>query len=378
MMVRPRKVVASLAKYHPPLEGRAGKLRLDFNENTIGCAPQVVRMLRRALSADGLSRYPEYEECRQKLAQYFGVSADEILLTNGVDDAIKLICDTFVDAGDVLLIPAPTFPMYQFFQSVAGGKTTLVRYNEDLRLPIEQVVAALTRPTRWVALANPNNPTGTLISKDDLKAILRAAPQTLVLVDEAYFDFCGETVLPWINKFPNLVVARTFSKAFGLAALRLGFLFANSELLAMMRRAHAVYPVNSLALVCALEAIQQEGYVHRYAQAVCASRAELCRALDALGVPYAPSAANFVLTRVGEKASAIARSLREQGILVRDWSYDPLLRRYLRITVGSRAQTRRLIEVLKSQRHLILRGGTSNGSGHWGEFATYSPTGYFA
>jgi histidinol-phosphate aminotransferase len=374
-MIRPRKVVESLPKYHPPLEGRAGKLRLDFNENTIGCSPHVLRMLRRALSADWLSRYPEYEECRQTLAKYFGVAPDEVLFSNGVDDAIKLVCDTFVDPGDVLLIPAPTFPMYQFFQSVAGGKTTLVHYDENLHLPVEKILTALTNRTRWVALANPNNPTGTLISKGDLRTILRAASDTLVLVDEAYFDFSGETVLPWINDFPNLVVTRSFSKAFGLAALRMGFVFANSKLLAMMRRAHGAFPVNSLALACALEAGKEEDYVRRYAQIVRASRAELCRALDALGVPYAPSAANFVFTRVGEKAPEIAHRLRHRGILVRDWSYDPHLRNYLRITVGSAAQTRLLIEELQRHEPLLDR---RDGSGAWREFATYSPTGHFA
>jgi len=374
-MVRPRKAVESLPKYHPPPEGRAGKLRLDFNENTIGCAPQVVRMLRRALNADWLTRYPEYEESRQALAKYFGVSADELLFSNGVDDAIKLICDTFVDTGDILLIPAPTFSMYAFFQSVAGGRTTLVRYNEDLRLPVEKILTALTKRIRWIALANPNNPTGTLMPKDDLRSILRAAPQTLVLVDEAYFDFSGETVLPWINRFPNLVVTRTFSKAFGLAALRLGFVFANARLLAKMRSAHGVYPVNSLALACALEAVKQEDYVRRYAQAVRASRTELCRALDAMGVPYAPSAANFVFVRFGEQAPEIAHRLREQGTLVRDWGYDPHLRDYLRITVGSTVQTRLLIGQLKRHQHLMEKGDPSRA---WREFATYSPTGYFA
>jgi histidinol-phosphate aminotransferase len=374
-MIRPRKAVESLPKYHPPLEGRAGKLRLDFNENTIGCAPQVLRTLRRALNSDWLSRYPEYEECRQSLAKYFGVSADELLFSNGVDDAIKLVCDTFVDPGDTLLIPAPTFPMYQFFQSVAGGKTTLVHYDKDLRLPLERMLAALTKRTRWVALANPNNPTGTLISKDDLATILRAAPETIVLVDEAYFDFSGETVLPWINKFPNLIVTRSFSKAVGLAALRLGFIFANSRLLGTMRRTHAAFPVNSLALACALEAGKNGDYVRRYAQMVRASRARLCRALDALGVPYAPSAANFVLVRFGENASEIARRLRRRDILVRDWSYDPYLRDYLRITVGSAGQTRRLIEELKRHERLMRR---RDGSGAWRGFAAYSPTGYFA
>jgi len=215
-MIRPRKAVESLQKYRPPLEGRAGKLRLDFNENTIGCAPQVLRTLRRALNADWLSRYPEYEECRRTLAKFFEVSADEILFSNGVDDAIKLVCDTFVDPGDVLLIPAPTFPMYQFFHSVAGGKTTVVHYDENLRLPVQKILAALTKRTRWVALANPNNPTGTLISKSDLRTLLRAASDTLVLVDEAYFDFSGETVLPWINNFQNLQSLRFGSVAHGI------------------------------------------------------------------------------------------------------------------------------------------------------------------
>ena len=374
-MIRPRKAVESLPRYRAPLEGRAGKLRLDFNENTIGCSPQVLRTLRRALNADWLSRYPEYDECRQALARYFGVSGDEVLFSNGVDDAIKLVCDTFVDPDDILLIPAPTFPMYQFFQSVAGGKTTLVRYDENLHLPIEKILAALNKRTRWIALANPNNPTGTLISQRDLRTILRAASDTLVLVDEAYFDFSGETVLPWINKFQNLVVTRSFSKAFGLAALRLGFVFANSKLLAMMRRAHGAFPVNSLALACALEAGKEEGYVRRYAQMVRVNRAKLCRALDDLGVPYAPSAANFVLTRFGDKAPEIARRLRKRNILVRDWSHDPHLRNYLRITVGSATQTRLLIEELKRHEPLMDR---RDGSSAWCEFATYSPTGCFA
>jgi len=374
-MIKPRKAVERLPKYHRPLEGRAGKLRLDFNENTLGCAPHVVRALRRALNAEWLSLYPEYEKGRKTLAQYFGVASEEILLTNGVDDAIKLICDTFVEPGDALLTLAPTFAMYEFFQGVVDGKTEFVRYDENLRLTATKVVAALTPRTRWLALANPNNPTGTLISKRDLATILRAAPDTLVLVDEAYFDFSGVTVLPWINRHHNLVVARTFSKAFGLAAVRLGFLFANSQLLEAMRRAHSVYPVNSLALACALEAIRHEDYVREYAEMVCANRAELCRCLDAMSIPYAPSAANFVLARLGKQAPEIARRLRQEDMLVRDWSYDPHLRECLRMTVGTTSQTRRLIQGLKRLEHLMDK---RDGSCSWRNFAAYSPTGYFA
>ena len=256
-MIRPRKAVERLKKYRPPMEGRAGKLRLDFNENTVGCAPEVVRALRRALTPEMLTRYPEYGESRQTLARYFGVKPEEMLLTNGTDDAIKAICDAFVDPGDVLLAPAPTFPVYEFFHNVAGGEVERVRYDEHFRLPVEALVAAVNKKTRWLPLASPNNPTGTQISKTALRTILAAAPHVLVLVDEAYYDYSGATVLPWIRRYANLVVARTFSKAFGLAGLRMGFIFGNPELVELMHRAQNPFQVNSLALLAASIAIQQ-------------------------------------------------------------------------------------------------------------------------
>ena len=134
-MIRPRKAIERLQKYRPPLEGRGGKLRLDFNENTVGCAPEVVRALRRALTPEALTHYPEYDETRGILARYFDVAKEEMLLTNGTDDAIKMVCDAFVDPGDVLLQPSPTFPVYEFFHEVAGGRVERVRYDENFRFP---------------------------------------------------------------------------------------------------------------------------------------------------------------------------------------------------------------------------------------------------
>ena len=345
-MVRPRKTVERLKAYHPPREGRGGKLRLDFNENTVGCAPQVIRALRSKLDGDWLSRYPEYEEARKTLAGYFGVSIDELLLANGTDDAIKMVCDTFVGPGDELIVPAPTFPVYEFFHTVGGGRTTRVRYDEKFRLTARMLLSAVNKRTRWMAIANPNNPTGTMVSQRDLRTILREAPDVLVLVDEAYVDFSGQTVLPWIGKYPNLVVTRTFSKAFGLAALRFGCILTNAEIADPMRRAQNPFAVNSLALACALEAIKHDKYVARYARQICNNRDKLCRFLDRIGIPYIPSSSNFVLARVGPKASEIALKLRAQDILIRDWSYDPRLQGYLRFTVGSMEQTRRLMQGL--------------------------------
>ena len=375
-MIRPRKAIERLTKYRPPQEGRAGKMRLDFNENTVGCPRQVVRALRRAVNAEMLARYPEYDKGRRTLAAYFGVAPEELLLTNGTDDAIKTVCDTFVDPDDTLLVPAPTFPVYEFFHSVAGGKTLRIRYDEDFRLPGKKFVNALKRqPIRWVALANPNNPTGTQISKADLKAVLLATPQSLVLVDEAYHDFSGQTVLPWIRKYPNLLVTRTFSKAFGLAALRLGCLFANAELIESLQRGQNPFAVNSLALLCACVAIQYDAQVRKYAGEVRSNRAQFSRWLDARGIPYVPSSANFVLTRVGPHAPEIARRLRAKGILVRDWSYDPHLKGYLRFTIGSVAQTRRLTAELERVQDLIE---SRRGARAWKNMVAYPSTGWFA
>lgn len=377
-MLRARKAVERLKKYRPPLEGRGGKMRLDFNENTVGCAPEVLRTLRRALNPEMLTRYPEYEQSRRTLARCFGVSPEETVLANGTDDAIKMICDTFVDPDDVLLVPAPTFPVYEFFHNVAGGRVVRVRYDENFHLPIDELVAALKKKARWLALANPNNPTGTQIPKTELRIILEAANHTIVLVDEAYFDFSGQTVLPWIRKYPNLIVTRTFSKAFGLAALRMGLIFANPELAEALHRAQNPFAVNSLALLAACEAIRHEDYVQRYVAEVRANREALCRRLKELGIPYVPSFANFVLTRVGERAPEIARRLREEGILVRDWSYDPHLKGYLRFTIGSTRQTRRLMEELGRMQHLIPPSGTTDGTKAWRNFVSYSQTGWFA
>ncbi len=371
-MIRPRKAVEQIPQYHPPKEGRAGKLRLDFNESTTGCAPEVVRALRRSLSREWISVYPEYEVSRKTLAAHFGVRPSEMLMTNGVDDAIKLICDTFVDPGDELAVPTPTFSMYEFFQGVAGGKTVTVPYTSDLQMPVERILKAINRRTRWVAIANPNNPTGTLIPKEELRRLLRSAPEAAILVDEAYYDFCGESILPWIRRYPNLIVARTFSKAFGLAGLRLGFLFANAKLAALLRRAHAVFPVNVIALGCALEAIKHEGYVTRYAAAVKANREKFCRRLIEWGIAFAPSAANFVFVRAGKGAGEVARGLGKQGILVRTWGHDPQLQGYLRISIGTDAQMRRLTKALDPLQGLFERG---DGHDAWRDLITHRSTG---
>ncbi|MBI4166124.1 MAG: histidinol-phosphate aminotransferase family protein [Acidobacteria bacterium] len=362
-MLRPRKSFERLNRYRPPLEGRGGKMRLDFNENTVGCAPAVVRALRRALDRDKLSTYPEYEGARMKLAGFYGVKPEQLVLTNGTDDAMKVICETFVEPGDVLLVPAPTFPIYQFFHEVAGGRTERVYFDENFRLPLKPMLKALKKGVRWVGLANPNNPTGTTVALRDLRVMLEAAPKTAFVVDEAYFEFSGETAIPWLRKHSNLIVTRTFSKAFGLAALRMGCILTNEETAEMMRRGQNPFPVNSLALAGALAAVEHAGDALRFAAEIRAEREKLSRWLEKLAIPYVPSKANFILAQFGPNSPEIGRRLRAKNILVRDWNYDPRLRGFLRLTVGAAVQMRIL------RRELIrLQGLMEPSRGHRAKF----------
>jgi histidinol-phosphate aminotransferase len=344
-----RRAVLALAPYNAPKEGRAGKLRLDFNENTVGCSPAVLRALSR-MTAEQMAIYPEYQATTQRLAQFFRVRPEEIHLTNGIDDALHLIADTFIEKGDTVLVAEPTFDMYRFFAELAGAQVRTLRYDEEMKFPVAEVVRTLRASARNIPrvlfIANPNNPTGTLVQPEDLRRILQAAAQTLVLVDEAYFDFSGLTVLPWIRKYPNLIVARTFSKSAGLAALRIGCLFAAPEILSTMRRACTPYPVNTAALVAAEASIKDTRFLRNYAREVLQSRAILEKGLTNLGARVYPSEANFVLADFGPQAHRLVRSLDKKGILVRERKDFPR-EGFIRISAGTRADTHRLLRAME-------------------------------
>jgi histidinol-phosphate aminotransferase len=333
--------------YHPPLEGRSRKLRLDFNENTIGCSLAVCRALA-GLTPDQVAMYPEYKAAGRRLARHFRVRPDELLLTNGTDDALRLIVDTFVEPNSAVLLVEPTFAMYRFYAELAGAQIVALRYDRAMRFPLESVLRALRRVRpRVLFLANPNNPTGTLLEPPALQQILGAASHTLVVVDEAYYEFSGVTVLPWIRRLSNLVVTRTFSKAAGLAGLRLGCVFANRRVAAGLRKAHSPYPVNAAALAAG-EAVARDGRsIERYAQEVRRSKRELETALARLGVSHYRGAANFVLADFGRRAPALLGALRRRGILLRDRRSDFGRVGYVRITAGTREQTRRLVEAIE-------------------------------
>lgn len=340
-----RHSVERMRPYHPPLEGRRQKLRLDFNENPIGCSPAVRRALAR-LSAAMISSYPEQETVRRRAAPHFGVSPDELLLTNGTDEALSLIVNTFVDAGDTVLLAEPTYAMYRFYAELAGAKIVAPRYDSQMQFPWQKILAALASGPRVFFLPNPNSPTGNLLSHADLRRILTTAQRTVVVIDEAYFEFSGVTVIPWIRRHKNLIVTRTFSKTAGLAGLRLGCIFVHKRLAATMRKAQSPYPVNVAALAAAQAAIEDRAFIAKTVHDVRLGRGELERGLTRLGVRYFPTAGNFVLAHFGRRAKKVVASLERRGMLVRDRSSDFGGEGYVRITLGTPRQMRRLIREL--------------------------------
>jgi histidinol-phosphate aminotransferase len=343
-MLSPREAARTLPSYHPPLAGRDG-LRLDFNENTVGCSPRVLERLRE-LGPELLASYPEREPVEAKVADMLGIAAQELLLTNGVDEAIHLLCSTYLEAGDEALIVVPTYSMYRIYMMAAGARMISVPAGKDFIFPGDDVCARITPRTRLIAIANPNNPTGTVVPQEELRRIIGSAPDAAVLVDEAYFEFYGQSMLAARREFRNLFVARTFSKAYGLAGLRIGLLAGDAEQMRLVRRVSSPYNVNAVALACLPEALGDQDYIARYVNEVRESRARLERALAANGIQFWTSTANFVLGRVGA-ASAFVEQMRAHGILVRDRSGDHGCEGCVRITVGPQAHTDRLLIALQ-------------------------------
>src|ERR1700733_6075829 len=342
-----RRAVQKMRAYNPPLEGRTTKLRLDFNENPIGCSPAVRRALAKLGSAS-ISAYPEQETVRRTAAKHFAVRPSELLLTNGTDEALSLVVDTFVEPRDLVLIVEPTYAMYRFYSELAGAQIIAVRYDATMLFPRKEVLATLKKKPRVFFLPNPNSPTGNLLTAPDLRRILDASSkQTVVVIDEAYFEFSGVTVIPWIARHKNLIVTRTFSKTAGLAGLRLGCVFTNQKLAATMRKAQSPYPVNVAALAAAEAAMGDRKFIARTVKEVRRSHKDLQRGLTSLGVQYFPSAGNFVLAKFGSRAKQIVATLNQKGILVRDRSNDFGGEGHIRITLGTPAQTKRLLKELK-------------------------------
>jgi histidinol-phosphate aminotransferase len=340
-----------MSHYQKPPELYEG-LRLHQNENTGGCSPRVIEALAR-LRSDQIGFYPPYKAATEAVANYLGVTTEAITLVNGLDEGIMALAVAYLRAeigGPQLeaIVPEPAFEIFRFDTAVAGGKLVQVMPPADFTFPLDHVLAAITADTRVVFVTNPNNPTGVAVPLDAIRTITqRIPPGAVVFVDEAYAEFAGVSVIPELAALPNVVVGRTFSKAFGLAGLRIGCLVGSPVTLDAVRRAIPVYSVNVAAAVAIVAALGDLDHLKDYLRQVAESKALLYAACDRLGLAYVPSHSNFVLVRAGDKTDVLVKGALAKGIYLRDRSTEPGCAGSLRIATGIVAHTQRAIAVME-------------------------------
>lgn len=342
-MIKARRCVCEMKEYESPLAGPEIDLRLDMNENTTGCSPRVLAKIR-SLDAKLLALYPRRESGEKLVADFLGVQASELLLTNGADEGIDVLCRAYLDAEDELVIIVPAFAMYEIFAQISGAKTVRVPTGPDFSFPLDKVLGAITPRTRMVVITNPNNPTGVAARRADMLRVLQAAPDAAVLLDEAYFDFYGETLMDQVGQISNLFIARTFSKVYGLAGLRLGVLAGPAEQMAILRRIAPPFNINAFAIECLAEALADRQFVQDYVNQIRSTREWLRNELGLLGFKCWPSHTNFLLVNFGDSRGAILSGMRAEGIALRN---RPDCEGCVRISIGTQPEMERVVAVLK-------------------------------
>lgn len=340
-----------MSQYQKPPE-LFGGLRLHQNENTGGCSPKVVEALA-SLRPEEIAFYPPYAEATRIVADYLGTTVDRVALTNGLDEGIMALSVAYLrppigGPAYEALVPEPAFEIYRLDTAVAGGTLVQVMPKAGFEFPLDEVLAAITPRTRVVFLTNPNNPTGAAMPLAAIRAVARAVPKdAIVLVDEAYAEFAGTTFIPELPDFPNVLVGRTFSKAFGLAGLRIGCLVGAPALLDPIRRAVPVYSVNIAAVVAVKAALGDLDHLRGYLRQVTESKALLYAACDRLGLSYVPSYSNFVLVCAGDRTDALVKGAFARGVYIRDRSTEPGCAGCIRIAAGIVEHTERCISVME-------------------------------
>lgn len=335
-MPEAREFIAAMARYRSPITDRL-RLNLDLNENAAGCSADVLAKLQ-SLAVEDLARYPQREVGEQIVADFLEVSPNNVLLTNGIDEALQVICATYLDQQSQLLLADPTFSMYRVYGHATGATVSTVALGEEFLLSIDHFLGAINERTKLILIANPNNPTGTTVAREDLLRVLRAAENAAVVVDEAYFEFYGETLLGDVAAFPNLFIARTFSKAYGLAGLRLGAIVASERELDLLRRLTSPFNINGIALACLPVALQDRRFMQNYVQQVKTGREDLYRLCDELRIRYWHSAANFVLIQIGQRSEQFIEEMRRSGVAISDRGSDAGCQGCVRITIPTQAE----------------------------------------
>ncbi|WP_246347010.1 pyridoxal phosphate-dependent aminotransferase [Desulfurispira natronophila] len=340
--------INQMSPYTPPLEGRSqsGCLLLDFNESVVSPPSQVSDALSSFIHSNRLQVYPEYGNLTELIGNYAQVPPGSCLFTNGSDQAIDILMRLVVNPGDNVLLLSPSFAMFEQAAQLEAAQIHEISYNPDFSFPYAEFEKNLGATNiRLAVIVNPNNPTGTPVDSDFIQAMVSRFPDTFFIVDEAYYEFHRETSSSLIAEHRNVAVLRTFSKAFALAALRVGYLLGHSSLITELEKVRGPYDVNMLGAVGAMAALKDPSYVSRYADEVMnQAKPMLIAYLQSKGVDVYAGRANFLLLHSSDPPSTMD-SLRQQGILVRRGR--KVASSMVRITVGPVSCVEKCIEALE-------------------------------
>ncbi len=343
-----RSYIKALDEYKPPLEGRASSnsLLLDFNERTTSLPEHIKNALIDYITNNNLERYPEYGDFFSKLSEYTKTPPSSLLITNGSDQAIDLIFRLISKPSCEAIVPLPTFYMLNHSAKVNNLKTVNPLYNKDFSYPFKKVIQLISPKTKIITICSPNNPTGTLLKVEEIEYLCKNYKEITILVDECYYEFSKVTVANLVDKYENLFISRTFSKTWGLASLRLGYIISSKKNISELKKIRGPYDINTLAVIAAKEALKNKKYMKDFVKEVMGkSKPLLENYLDSKKIKYIKSDANFILIFF-KNSLYVHNELKKHFILTRPRN-EKLISNSLRITIGSLEQTKTLINALE-------------------------------
>ena len=336
-----------MSPYKPPLEGRdpARFTLLDFNERTVPVSELIAKDISDWVLSGRMQMYPSYGDIEHKIAAYCGVSAANVMITNGSDQGIDLVFRACCEPGAEVIVPGPTFPMYEQSAGIENAAIHRPQYSKQTGYPLTETLALINDKTRVIVVSNPNNPSATSVPKAEIVELAKAAPKAVVLVDECYFEYCGISVVDTVEQYKNIIVTRTFSKTWGLPSLRIGYMVAAADNIEAMLKVRGPYDINQVAIVAVESAFSHQDTITSYIDEVMSQSKPLFEAfLDERAIPYWPSTANFIWVFF-DQPEALEQGLRSAGILVRPKA-DASGHVGLRVTFGTLEQTKALIAEL--------------------------------
>lgn len=351
-MLKPKKSLRDIKPYQAERFEKQWWLKIDSNENIFGASPKVIETLNN-LNAKDIQFYPAYGEIIQKIADFNKISFENVIITNGADEAICAIFQTYLEQTDGILTVTPTFAMPKIYSNLVGANYIEIPYSEKWVFPINEFISKINDDIKLIHLTTPNNPTGETISKENILKILEKARDKVVIIDETYFGYCNETSIDLIDKYDNVFLTRSLSKDFALAGLRLGYIISQPQNIQNIQKVLSPYNVNNIAIkagICALDDIEHFNDVK---EQIINGRKILADFFDSIGAKVYPSKANFLCVEFGDKTEFVYQKLLQNNIIVKIFN-DKVLQNTLRITIPTPQGIEKIIKILTPKPVIIF------------------------